>query len=198
MASDRINGGGVSSAPPYPHRHNGPVLVCGFAWNLIDDVTEARKRYPSAPIIAVNGAAGAVKAQLLYSQHPLRMPKWISQQRQRFGDGFEVHAAGKAHRATKMGVIPPMPWVDYYWDGIGSNGTSTWGARKLAASMGFDLVVLCGMPLEVGRYADGRGSKSFSQQQVVEHYRKKVERDIDWHPGCHSMSGWTRELLGAP
>lgn len=174
------------------------MLVCGFAWCLDEDLQGAREMFPDAPVIAVNGSAGAVKAFALYSQHPLRLPKWVAMQRAKFGDGFEVHAAGYAHLATKLGVLQPTPWVDYYWGGISSSGTSPWGARKLAVALGFDLVVLCGMPLEVGRYADGRGSKSFSNKEVVEHYRRKVERDIDWHSGARSMSGWTRELLGAP
>ena len=64
--------------------------------------------------------------------------------------------------------------------------------------MGFDLVVLCGMPLEIGPYQGRKMAKPFMDVSTVEHYRDFVRQDTDWHAGCRSMSGWTRTLLGEP
>lgn len=194
----RIEHCGGASAPPYPYSHSGTVLVCGNAFCLRDDLERARDMFPAAPVIAVNGAAAEVKAFALFTQHPLNFTTWMTAQRERFGDGFTTHAAGKAHMTTKLGVQPPMPWVDYWWDHVAHAGTSTWGARRMAKLMGFERVILCGMPLSKGGYANGHMARAWQREDKIAHYRKAVESDIDYHPGARSMSGWTRDLLGAP
>jgi len=134
----------------------------------------------------------------LFSQHPLKLPTWIAAQRKAFGTKPEVHTAGTAHLRTKLGRRLEMPWIDYAWEGVASLATSAWGARKLAAALGFSPVVLCGVPLDVGDYANGRAAKHFRQRGKVVHYRQKLQADREWHAGAVSMSGWTREFLGAP
>lgn len=151
--------------------------------------------YPDAPVIAVNGAAKAVKAAFLFTQHPRKFPIWITAQR-RHGEGFTTHAAGKAHIVTKLGKADPMPWVDYWWDGVACGGTSGWGARRLARCLGFDLAVLCGVPLEAGGYYDGSISKVNRSTATMNHYREQVLADTGMHDGVISMSGWTREVFG--
>ena len=185
---------GGASVPSY--LHTGTVLVCGNAYCLHDDFQRAREIYPSVPAIAVNGAAGEVKAFALFTQHPRKFPQWIALQRERFGDDFTTHAAGKAHLKSKFGHVERMPWVDYWWEGVASGGTSGWGARRLAGLMGFDLVILCGMPLDKGGYSTGKMAKDFQNPAVVEHYRRMILRDRDWHSGVRSMSGWTAEVFG--
>lgn len=189
-------GSGGASAPPFLPIYDGPVLVCGNAYCLRDDHARAREHYPDVPVIAVNGAAGEVQAEFLFTQHPRKFQRWIAWQRERFGEGFTTHSAGKAHLASKFGVRERMPWVDYWWEGVASGGTSTWGARRLARLLGFDEVILCGMPLSRGGYANGRMARDFQRDEVIDHYRQMVLRDTDWHEGVRSMSGWTREIFG--
>lgn len=191
-------GQGGASAPPYPHRHSGPVLVCGSAWTLANDLAWARSLFPEAPIIAVNGAAGETPCQHVFSQHPLNMPRWLDWRKRRFVGGFEVHAAGERHRRNRLGKRPECPWVDYWWAGIASNGSSSWGARRLAKALGFDAVVLCGVPLTPGPYAYDDVSKLNRRQGVMDHYRAAILADTDYHEGTYSMSGWTRETFGEP
>lgn len=179
----------VQSTPPYTFKHNGPVIVAGNAWCLHEDLAKAPQ---GLPIIAVNGAAGEIKAEFLYSKHPERMVKrggyWIQKQR-RFHVNFTVH--GSAFHEN-------MPWIDYFWEGARGGGGSGWGARKLATLLGFDSVILCGMPLDPGGYASGKLSKIMNKPDVINGYRCEIEDDTKWHEGVHSMSGWTRELLGSP
>lgn len=170
--------------------------MCGNAWCLADDLARARKIWPDAPVIAVNGAAEHLKALALFTQHPRKFPRWIAQQRSRHGEGFTTHAAGKAHVVTKLGKQPRMPWVDYWWDGVACGGTSGWGARRLARFLGFDLAILCGIPLETGGYFDGSISKVNRSEAAMKHYREQVLRDTDMHDGVVSLSGWTREVFG--
>jgi hypothetical protein len=161
----------------------------------MDDVRKARELFPDAPAIVVNGASGNLKAIALFSMHPQKLPVWADLQRRKFGEGFNLHGRAKANyfeRARKS-----MPWVDYWWQDC-SGATSTWAARKVAAGMGFDQVILCGMPLEKGTYQGGKIAKDFMRDDVLAHYRRLLERDTGWHEGVKSMSGWTAELLGSP
>ena len=181
--------------PPYSTVHKGPVLVCGHAFCFEDDLAIARAQYPEAPVIAVNGASGAVKAFALFTQHPIKFPKWIKLQTDRFGTGFSTHAAGKRHIATKLGKTPRLE-VEHWWDGVAGGGTSVWGARKMARFMGFDKVILVGAPMEVGGYGDGKFSKLMQKPEVIESYREYIRNDTDWHDGVASVSGWTKEFFG--
>lgn len=188
-------GAGGASLPPYTCTHSGPVLVCGNAWCLHDDVERARGIYPDAPIIAVNGASGNVKAFALFSLHPQKFPGWIGLQKDKFGGDFTVHGCATGEKAQRNLRI--MPFVDHWWE-ASAGGTSTWAARKMAHFMGFDLVVLCGMPLEKGGYQGGKLAKLFMKDEVIAHYRTLIMKDRRWHEGAVSMSGWTREILGGP
>jgi len=182
-------GGGVAS-PPWPARHHGPVLVCGNAWCLHDDVERARKIYPDAAVIAVNGASREIEAFALFSQHPERFVshRWIEWQRKRH-EAFTVHGCK---------FRPDMPWVDHWWEDARGGGSSAWGARKVAGLMGFDPVILCGAPLLPGNYAGHRPGVLMTDDRVVSTYRAQIEKDADWHIGCYSMSGWTRDQFGEP
>lgn len=191
-----LNHGGGVSAPPFP-RQSGPVLVCGAAVSLIDDLVRARGLFPDAPAIAVNGAAAAVPAFALFTMHPRKLPRWIAQQRG-MGTRFTTHAAGRAHARTKTGALPDMSWVDHWWRGIAHPGTSGWAARRMAAAMGFDLVILCGVPLEAGGYFDGGISKVNRSEAAMAHYREAVQADTAHHAGVLGMSGWTARFFGTP
>ncbi len=182
------------SNPPYLFSHTGPCIVAGSAWCLHDDLKTAWSRFPDAPVVAVNEAAREISALALFSYHPARFVEppylWIQKQHKRFGGGFTVHGATQQ---------PDMPWVDYWWPPIsGSRGGSAWGARKLAALMGFSPVVLCGCPLLPGNYAGHRPGLLMTRQGVVDQLLSEIEADTDWHDGVYSPSGRTRELLGAP
>ena len=174
------------STTSYPFEHNGPVIVAGNAWCLHEDLAKAPQ---GLPIIAVNGAASEIKAEFLYSKHPERMVErggyWIQKQ-QRFHANFTVH--GSAFHEN-------MPWVDYWWEDARGGGGSAWGARKVAALMGFAPVILCGAPLDPGGYASNPIAKLMRREDVINNLRREIEADTKWHEGVYSMSGWTKEFL---
>lgn len=143
---------------------------------------------PQAPVIAVNGAANEVQAFALFSLHPERFAKWTIEQRQKFGAGFTTHTGGQRDRRL----------ADYVWPGASGAGTSAWAARKMAWMMGFDPVVLVGVPLEPGGYAHTSFSQFWHDAGRVQFYRDYIERDQEWHDGVYSMSGWTRSRFGEP
>ncbi len=177
------------SVPPFSVVCEGPVIVAGNAWNLLEDIDAARAIVGDVPIIACNGAAGHIKADYLYSAHPHRFVKelyWIDRQR-RFHDDFTVHAGTFQKN---------MPWVEHWWAGARGGGSCVWGGRKVASLMGFDMVILCGAPIEVGGYCNDPLSKLMRLQSRIDEIRREIEEDTEWHKGVRSMSGWTREFLG--
>lgn len=185
--------GGGQASPPYPHKHSGPVFVCGNAWCLHKDLARARDTFGDCPVIAVNGAANEVKAFALFSFHPERFMArgydWIGRQQRRFGRGFTVH--GSRH-------MPICHWVDHWWEGARGGGSSAWGARKMAKLMGFGPVVLVGCPLSPGGYAGPWLPDLMGDVEVTERYAKEIEAGDEWHEGAVSMSGRTAEILGSP
>lgn len=175
-----------------PIRHSGVVIVCGSAFSLLDDYRKARARYPAAPVIAAKNAAWHVRAFALFSLHPGRFPGMVEGQR-RIHREFTTHLGGRIRDHTNMGLEKTFE-PDFYWPEI-TGGSSGWAARKLAAAMGFDIVVLCGVPLSKGGYVNGP-SKVFQDNRIIERYRREVMEDTEYHHGVISMSGFTRELFG--
>lgn len=188
------------SQPGYPHLHSGTVLVCGFAATLWDDLAAVESVKPGLPIIAVNEAAVHLPAFAIYSFHTEaeKLGRWTKEQRENFGDGFTVHGSGS--RDFYEHNIRNYPHVQYWWAASASRGSSGWCARILAGMMGFDEVVLCGIPLDHRRYADKKPAWYWQsgRTNAVTVFQKAVKADTVHHEGCYSVSGWTRELLGAP
>ena len=191
MTDGRIGRGGGLALPPYPFRRSGPCVVAGNAWTLMADLERARAAVGDVPVIAVNGAAKSVKALALFSFHPERFEtgyRWAELQRMAWGGGFEIHAAKR---------VEGCPTVDYWWEDARGGGGSAWGARKAAWLMGFDPVILCGTPLEVGNYADGSIAKLMHDDRNLAAYRDWIAADTDWHEGCIGTGGWTGRFFGS-
>lgn len=166
--------------------------MAGNAFCLHDDLERAREIYPDSMVIAVNGASREVKAFALCSQHPERFVEggfeWIRHQNRLFGSDFTVHS-------TRF--EPDMPWVGHWWKRAHGGGGSAWCARKIAAFMGFDPIILCGCPLVIGCYAGYRPGGFMTRENIVADLRRGIEGEPEWHEGVVSMSGWTREFLGS-
>lgn len=199
------NGGGSAGTlppsvclPVFEKRQGGTVLVCGFGPTLHDDLARAHILRPDAPVIAVNNAASAVKAFALFSQHYRKgkLDVWVRAQRKRFGDGFTVHSHAGLENIARLKEF--FPWVDHWWAHVGSTGTSAWSAAKMARQMGFSEIILCGVPLERGAYADGSFCRDFRHNAVLKLYRNYIRKDVQYHEGVKAMSGWTRKFFGEP
>lgn len=194
-----VEGGSGGIRPSHP-RYSGTVVVCGFANTLWDDLKKVSEVRPNLPTIAVNEASLHVKAFAIYSFHTEKekLGRWTEEQRTRFGDNFSVYGSGSddfyEHNRRNY------PYVNYWAPASASRGSSGWCARILASMMGFDEVVLCGVPLDHRRYADKKPAWYWQsgRTNAVTVFQKAVKADTVHHAGCYSMSGWTRELLGLP
>lgn len=186
------------SAPAYPHKRTGTVLVCGFGPTLYGDLARVGKLRPGAPKIAVNNASTALKALAIFSQHydSNKLGVWAKQQHKNFGPECEVHAPGPIDRYDRNKAI--YPYVNYFWPQAKGTGTSAWAAAKLARMMGFTEIILCGVPLERGGYADNTFARDFRHPHILKIYRDYIKKDTAWHEGVRSMSGWTKRFFGEP
>ena len=152
-------------------------IVAGNAASLHSDLKGL-----DYPIIAVNGASREVKAFALFTQHPDKFPKWVRYQ-QRFHQDFKVYSCVESPHS----ILKDIP----------KGGGSAWGARKLATILGFDKVILCGCPMTPGPYVGNHNLGGFMHRKdIVDELFGQIKRDVDWHKGCISMSGRTKELLG--
>jgi len=101
---------------------------------------------------------------------------------------------------------------DFCWSGVGglSTGTSSLCAAIIALQMGFQTVILCGVPLSIDGYSD-RYIQTPGQPSEFAPGDKKMNgtflsRHITWGnyanggalKGVYSMSGKPREILGEP
>lgn len=186
--------------PAYPRRHRGTVVVAGFADTLQSDLDRVQAAMSGLPVIAVNKAAEHIKAFAVFSFHFERdkLGLWATEQNKRFGRGCAVFAPGKKdwleHNQRNY------PYVDHWAPETASRGSSGWCAARLARLLGFEEIVLCGVPVEGRRYADRTPARYWQggDTNAVRQFRKAIEADRENHQGVYSMSGWTRELLGAP
>ena len=181
---------GVVSTPLYPFSHSGPVLVCGGAQCLFEDIKRARSILGEVPIIAVNGAAKLVPAVAIYSKHPEKFVprRWLEGQQFHFGK-TTVHADIRASTRPSC--------VEYWWEGLWGGGGSAWDARKLAAFLGFSPVVLCGCPMIAGPSVGSLGFGSFMHREdITDELYQGLAKDTEWHEGAYSMSGRSRDILG--
>ncbi len=192
-----------TSTPAYSTRESGTVLVLGHGFTLYDDYDRARELRPAAAVIAVNKAAVEYPAAHIFSWHwdyESKLPQWARLQRENFGEGFLVHSTPGRDRDT--GILNPVPegvdLVDYWWPGATANGSSSWMAVRMAHFMGWDEIILCGVPMEKGGYADGFMALDFQRDEAVNRYRRGIAEQTEFHERTFSMSGWTKTLLGEP
>lgn len=174
--------------------------MAGFGATLFDDMARLEAVRPGLPVIAVNMAAAHVPAFALFSMHQEadKLGVWTQMQRDAFGDPFEVHSCCKAD--MEQHSKRHYPWVTHWHDGVMHKGSSGWAAARLALKLGFEEVILCGVPMEPVNYADGRLAWYFrsAQSNALSVFRKAIELDTPTRTRCFSMSGWTREILGEP
>lgn len=180
------------SVPPYPHRRTYTALVLGSGPTLFEDLKRAPK---DCFRVGIRLAAEMVRCDAVFSldRAALREPKLIHEKS--FGP-IECHSGKPGAGATHE----RYPWVDYWWPEpeISNAGTSAWAAAKVLVFMGHERVILCGVPLVPGDYADGREAAHFKDMSSINLMRRRIMDDVWMRPYVRSLSGWTKEALGAP
>jgi hypothetical protein len=194
---------GFDSLPVGVGLFGGKLIVCASGRSLWHDLTAVDKVWGNGECDVM-----AVKTAGLFI--PFDFQHWAGQHGERFQwmvplRGYHFHK-GMPYRECKARVHSDESWpfVTDIWRGK-CHGTSGLFAVRVALALGYDEIVLCGMPLDgSGRFYDapwanggGIGKSPVTQQADL--------RDMTEWERCaksmfngrvKSMSGKSRELLG--
>jgi len=116
---------------------------------------------------------------------PDSMPGWMDQRRIRGGnlDAVRWSDRGLPH------------WAQWNVDRITPRWRGTSGLLAVKVAVGFPRIVLCGIPMEDRGHFD-EPAKGFAGATTFQTEWKQVMHHFDGR--VRSMSGWTREVHGAP
>lgn len=203
------------------------MLVVGSAPCLFEDVKRALFIRPFASLMLVNGACTAIEnAEHVLAGHEEKAEFFARERRARFPNAppWRLHGCCHAHRKEMMrGMFPSV--TDWWPHEMGVGATSASKAAKLAFMLGATEVILCGCPMNQPGYFEGEAkvpqhigclrvgdhgkSKFFTPNgqpmsvqdtRIIKGYRAnlKLLADGEFKGKVFSMSGFTRDCLGAP
>lgn len=166
------------------------ALILGGAVGVWDDAGTALDLFKPDLIIAVNdiGTRWAGRLTHYATLHPEHMQRW---RKERMGRGFSQAGEHIGHNMAD-GIDRA---ADYRFPGMNASGSSGLFAVKIAIDEGCERVVLAGVPMQAKQahffntaHWTDRDSFASAWEIALPHIKDKVR----------SMSGWTKELLGAP
>ncbi len=190
----------MRSIPEWTTPCGGTLLIIGSAPCVYDDVIKATQ-LGACHRLLINGAALLFE----HAEH------WL------VGHGEKVQEFKRARakvfttpipyiHASARGGTDPIG-VTHIWEGVSTGGTSAWKAVRIGKGMGYEKLILCGCPLDDSGYAAGE-SKGIGHScarigkgegRMYANYRRTFAvRAKDEGQNVYSMSGYSRELLGAP
>lgn len=187
---------GVVIDNPELNTCSGPCLVVGGARCVWEDLSKVDRGKPWS-ILCVNDVIMHFPAKLhhVYSNDHRMLPHWVAARRPIFVRDLDKGERPMIH--TSMVGGPNM--VLWPWPGNGSSGMN---AALTAIALGYDDILLVGMPLDdSGHYFEPPWVRSNFTNEVPDrdggprHWRDMVKV---FDGKVRSMSGRTRELLGGP
>lgn len=197
----------------YPHRHEGAtLLVLGGSATGLQELERAQAARPGALVAAIGYGAGFARVDMVVSDHYETHEELRSLQDHFGKDHYTTHCTFTS-RATKY------PAVDYWWNWRRAEASSVQTAIRIGLATGCKEIILCGCPLEHGtvqhplqrqndgdqwpppRYIAKHGHKTGQETsaEILTMFQKYfVQFAADWNGKVFSMSGFTRDILGAP
>ena len=168
-------------------------IVFGSAPCLMDDFADLPEGvHGTWEYVAVNGAGVLHRTpiNIWCSIHGPLLVDWIEKRRALGCDmDFEAYA-NFADNQESADVIR--------WNRPNGGGSSGLYAVLVALELGFDKLILCGMPMDGGKRITSEGDVE-PGLTPYQHYRKGwISRQGILSNHVRSMSGWTRETFGEP
>ena len=166
---------------------SGLLIVVGSGRGVWDDLSET----PKGDIMAVNDIGMHLPYPLAhwYSNDDKMLPHWIRARRPRYvidyPSNMRTHTCGEGPEG-----IEKWPWP--------GGGTSGLGAVFTGLALGYEQIIICGMPLDNGpHYFDSPHTKTnFGNQVPGDRPRFWTHaRDNIFQGRVKSMSGRTKKLL---
>ncbi len=192
------------------------LLVVGSAPGLYADLAAAQALCDDFEVMLVNGAGAAVEAaQHVLAGHTDKAEEFVSARDKAFPLAlpYRVHATYDARRGrSPLGNYPSV--TDWWPQGQFSSGATSAGkAARIGLALGFGRVILCGCPMDGSGYFPGEsagipqlracqriGDPAKQQASTIRRYKDRMAELAagEFKGLVFSMSGWTREVLGAP
>jgi hypothetical protein len=173
-------------------------LVIGCGPNVWSEVAEAEELCEFDAVICVK-LAGVFWPRPFYAWatlHPEFMPAYEAKREARgYPKGYQIVAPIEGELGTKHRAVPVDRRLTYRWPGMNASGSSGLYGVKIALDDGFDRVVCAGIPMT--------DEPHFARSQSNWQHRGSFIRGWELalprlRENVRSMSGWTREKLGAP
>lgn len=167
---------------------NRTVIVTGSAENLFVDMAILRENIIKPP----ECDALCVNRSVLY--YPYFFQHWASLHHDLVRDLQWV----KNKCNFKTHSNRPGPGIDRIWPMEAFNGDSGLFAVRVAVRLGYEKIILCGLPLDKRRkiYQVKENGNSFDCITNLQLWREMARDEFDGK--VRSMSGNTREILGEP
>lgn len=181
--------GGAGESPRRLGAHRGPLLILGGGRCVWEDL--ARVRPWGGEIMAVNDIG---------SHYPGRIKHWCSLHPQYF-EGWLKYRLGHCYGESQpvhTHAIKASPAVETVWPRAAGGGTSGGFAPLVGLMLGYDPIVLAGIPLDSsGHYFDPPWAVcNLGDRHLQIEWRQLAERYFKGR--VTSLSGRTRAWLGAP
>lgn len=167
----------------------GAVTIIGGArcvWNDLE-----RRPQPRGDIMVVNDVGMYLDWPIDHwvSMHSMHLKEWIRLRRQHsmaFGQHFESHSQESYDGITNAWYLDnPGPYSGVF-------------ACQVALALGYEEIVLCGIPQDgQGNFFDPPWLKR-THADSNPTIRRIIAANPEFERCVRSMSGWTREILGAP
>lgn len=189
---------GGEEAPPLCGNFSGTLLVVGSGHCLWDDLARLNSLGLGGDVMAVNFASVFYPGPVhhLASLHPLNIPHWIALRWLASNiEGPRIHTHAQE----------PLPGVETTWRfecGCGTGGTSSLFAVLVGLALGYERVILAGVPLDnLGHFYDPPGPVKRDWQKLESravNIEWECARETVFHGRVKSMSGMTKAMLGEP
>jgi len=185
------------------------LIVCGDGigvWHDLElfgarhDHERGKVRKCGWDIMTINKLVEVMPANIehIYSNQPRLLEKFVAARRCEYTREFE----------TPRNSHSCMAGARHHWP-FGGHGTSGLGATMVGVGLGYDQIVLCGVPLDDGPHngeppwrktafasAEAAGPKTENGTGEDGHWKRA--RLLAFEGKVKSMSGRTRDWLGAP
>ena len=181
------------------------IVVCGDGACIWDDLEafgcrsdrgQGRVEKDGWDFLTINKVVETFPGNIehCYSNQPSLLRKFIDARRQEYAEFVPPQNTHSCNEGAKW----RWPW--------GGQGTSGLGATLVAVGLGYDRIVLCGLPLNDGHHnGEPHWRKTgFASREAAgtdtggPNMHWKRARDHAFDGKVRSMSGRTREWLGAP
>lgn len=188
------------------------MIAVGSAPCLHEDLANALRLYPAASLMLINGAATSVeRAEHILAGHTVKAEEFASARRKAFPDtAWRLHANWASKRPIPYKEFPSV--TDWWGPDVSTGATSAGKAARIGFKLGFDRVILAGCPMDGSGYSFDEavvsqdpacrrvGDPKAQDVKIIKRYRETMAKlaQGEFKGRVFSMSGFTKQVLGAP